>query len=109
MHLDNYWQGQHLYRGQANILYDPIDFKGPSFFAGLQESCLTLFAKLRQSHNLPKLDWHTGSKLRKPEESLRRRTFQLEAILRKFYFRHIPWHGNGNGVAARGEFDATTP
>ena len=62
MHLDNYWQGQHLYRGQPNILYDPIDFKGPSFFAGLQESCLTLFAKLRQSHNLPKLDWHTGSK-----------------------------------------------
>ena len=61
MHLDNYWQGQHLYRGQPNILYDPIDFKGPSFFAGLQESCLTLFAKLRQSHNLPKLDWHTGS------------------------------------------------
>ena len=65
MHLDNYWQGQHLYRGQANILYDPIDFKGPSFFAGLQESCLTLFAKLRQSHNLPKLDWHTGSKRRR--------------------------------------------
>ena len=65
MHLDNYWQGQHLYRGQPNILYDPIDFKGPSFFAGLQESCLTLFAKLRQSHNLPKLDWHTGSKRRR--------------------------------------------
>ena len=69
MHLDNYWQGQHLYRGQPNILYDPIDFKGPSFFAGLQESCLTLFAKLRQSHNLPKLDWHTGSKQASSQKS----------------------------------------
>jgi len=38
----------------------------------LKQGCLTLFAKLRQSHNLPKLDWHWWQ-----QAAQARRTFRL--------------------------------
>ena len=69
-----------------------------------REGLTTLFAKLRQSHNLPKLDWHWST-----NGASSARATHISALSNS---KEILFQAHSMAMemgSLRGEFDATTP